>query len=187
MLEKGRKRMEGPVDKIVSLYVQSGAAATGEVTWEVTDKAANNGRLRLVRARILCEGVATPDVVINQPVTVQYDFEVLLDDLNVCTSIHLNDKHGNCILATGTGSKVLKRGLYQHACVLPANFLNDVPYTVEIILLTDTTRFEVCIPDAISFMAHEIEGRKEYMGTIIGCVRPRLEWSEKMLQESISQ
>jgi lipopolysaccharide transport system ATP-binding protein len=181
LMEAGRKKMEGDSEKVISAYIQSGAPAAGEVAWDVTDKAANNGRVRLVQARVLCEGKVTPDVVIDKPVVVQYDFEVLIDDLNVCSSIHLSDKHGTCIFASGTPSRVLKRGRYQHSCLLPDNFLNDVPYSVKIILLTDTTKWEVAISDALIFTAHETKGRMEYIGGIIGCVRPQLSWEHRAL------
>jgi len=181
LLENGEKKLEGSAEKVVSTYVQSGSFAVGEVSWKTSDKEANNGRMRLDKARIICDDKITADVFINKSVFIQYDFEVLIDDLNISTSIHLCDKHGACILATGMPSKLVKRGLFQQTCKIPPNFLNDIHYFVRIFLITDTTRIEVNIPDAISFIAHETEGREEFIGTIIGCIRPNLEWDHKKL------
>ena len=104
------------------------------------------------------------------------------DGLNVCSSIHLFDKQGTCVLASGTVSKTLKRGIYQHSCVLPAHFLNNAHYSANVILLTDVSRIEISVRDAFSFVVHEKQRDGEYIGEIIGCVRPRLEWQEKALR-----
>jgi homopolymeric O-antigen transport system ATP-binding protein len=184
LLEGGRKRMEGATEDVVSTYIQSGSNSAAEVVWNASDPGTNSGRLRLVKARILSGTKVTADVEIDKPTVLQYDFEVLKDDLSVCTSIHLIDKHGTCVLVSGTGSKVLKRGVYQHSCVLPAHFLNDTHYSVTIILLTDVTRWEVSVRDAVSFLVHETKGRGEYLGGIIGCVRPQLQWMGQSLNNS---
>jgi lipopolysaccharide transport system ATP-binding protein len=185
LLKDGKTVMDGNAEQVLAAYVQSTGASSGVVSWQPSDPASDNGRLRLLEARILCDDKVTPDVEIDKPVVVQYDFEVLEDGLNVCSSIHLMEKHGTCVLATGTPSKILNRGRYQHTCVLPGNFLNDGHYSISIYLLTDVTHQDVVIRDAISFFVHEIKGREEYLGVIIGCVRPRLEWTEKPLTNGV--
>lgn len=181
LLEEGKKRMEGVPEQVVSAYIQSGSASLSEIQWEASDRNANSGRLRLVATRILCDGKITADVEIDQATTVQYDFEVLQDGLEVATSIHLLDKHSACVLVSGTTSRILQRGSYQHSCVFPAHLLNDGYYSISIYLLVDVTRQDVAIANAISFFVHETTERGEYLGQVIGCVRPRLEWIEKSL------
>ena len=181
LLQEGFKTKEGATQQVLAAYVQGASASLGEVLWEGSHRNANNGRLRLVAARILCEGKVTGDVQIEKPTVLQYDFEVLQRGLNVCTSIHLFDKHGTWVLCGGNLSKVIAPGFYQHSCTFPADFLNDGRYSVSIILLTDTTRQDVHIRDAISFFVHEMKGREEYLGVVGGCVRPPLEWQERAL------
>ncbi len=176
LLEDGVKRAEGPSEKVISTYVQSAATSESEITWPATDRAVNNGRLRLISARVICKEKTTSDVEIDQPTTVQYDFEVLKDGLNVSTSIHLLDKHDTCVLASGAGSRILPKGRYQHSCIFPANFLNDGRYSISIYLITDVMHHDVALRNAITFFVHETTARGEYLGTVIGCVRPQLEW-----------
>jgi lipopolysaccharide transport system ATP-binding protein len=142
--------------------------------------------MRMTAARTLSGDKITADVIIDQPTTVEYDFEVLEDGLYVSSSIHLFDKHETCILVTGTTARELKRGIYRHSCVFPANFLNDASYTVTIFLITDVTRHEVVIPHALSFFVHETKARGEYLGAVIGCIRPTLEWNERSLNGSVA-
>ncbi|MCX6925597.1 MAG: ABC transporter ATP-binding protein, partial [Verrucomicrobia bacterium] len=181
LLQSGLNIKEGPTPEVLATYVQTVGASPGEVRWEATNRDANNGRLRLIAARILCEGKVTADVQIDKPTVLQSDFEVLRPGLNVCTSIHLFDKQGAWVLCGGTSSKVLPPGVYQHSCVFPADFLNDGYYSLSIILLTDVTLQDVHIRNAISFVVHEMKGREEYLGVVNGCVRPRLEWQERAL------
>ena len=181
LLESGRKRMEGATEKVVVGYVKSNTASGAEVKWDNSCRKANDGKLRLAAARILSGDEMTADVEINKPTIVQYDFEVLQEGLNVCSSIHLFDKHGVWALCGGARSQVLRPGFYQHSCIFPANFLNDGMYSVSVILISDVVRQHVHIRDAISFTVHETTGREEFLGTVGGCVRPQLEWMEKSL------
>jgi len=181
LLDGGRITSEGLAADVVSAYVQSSATSKGEVTWD-GEPNSNNGRLRLGRARTLSGGQVTANVHIDKPLAVQYDFEVLRAGLNVSTSIHLHDKYGTCVLASGTGPRVLESGWYRHSCVFPANFLNDGRYTISILLISDITRFEVSVPEALSFVVHEAKGREGWLGEVIGCIRPHLQWEEIPLE-----
>jgi lipopolysaccharide transport system ATP-binding protein len=182
LLESGRKKLDGGTEEVISAYMASGAGTSAETSWEPSNTVANNGRLRLAKARVLSADEITGEVEIDKPTTLQYDFEVLQDGMNVSSSIHLFDKQGNCVLASGTVSKILKPGIYQHSCVLPAHFLNNTHYSANVILLTDVGRLEVLVRDAFSFMVYEKQRDGEYVGEIIGCVRPRLEWQHKTLR-----
>ncbi len=180
-LEGGRKLMEGAPEHVIATYVNSGSELLGEVTWDVSDGRARSDRLRLLGTRILCRDQITADVQIDGSITIQYDFEVLKDGLSVTSSIHLLDKHNACVFVSGPPSQTLPAGRYQHSCIFPPNLLNDGMYSISIFLLIDTTVHDVVIHNAISFMVHETEEREEFLGQVIGCVRPKLEWIEKGL------
>jgi energy-coupling factor transporter ATP-binding protein EcfA2 len=72
-------------------------------------------------------------------------------------------------------------GFHLHSCTIPAHLLNDGFYSIDIILITETTCIEVHVRNAIAFTVHETCGRTEYFGKIIGAVRPRLEVEESAL------
>src|SRR5262249_46782593 len=125
LLDGGVKRREGPAAEVVAAYIESVSSSPSEVSWEESNRDVDSGRVRLVATRIICDDRVTADVDIDKATVVQYDFDVLRDGLNVSSSIHLYDKHGTCVLASGTQARLTDRGRYQHSCVLPANFLND--------------------------------------------------------------
>jgi lipopolysaccharide transport system ATP-binding protein len=176
LLETGRMVAEGSTQAVVSAYIAAHATSTGEMLWDRNDGHANNGRLRLVKARVVANSQITADVQIDEPFAVEFDFEVLKEGLNISSSIHVFDKVGTWVFCSGVGTRgSLARGRYRHSYLFPAPLMNDGLYTITIILLTDATRFEINIPNAISFTVHESKGRAgEFLGVVHGCVRPRL-------------
>jgi lipopolysaccharide transport system ATP-binding protein len=181
LLDGGEKRAEGETEEVVSSYIRAVSTSPSEVRWENEDPQANSGRIRLIATRVLSDDEITSDVQIDKPTVLQYDFEVLKDGVDVSTSIHLYDKNGTCVLASGHRPGRLNRGSYQHSCVLPANFLNDGYYSISVLLIIDVTKFDVVVQNAISFVVHETKRMGEFLGTVIGCVRPHLEWRERVL------
>jgi lipopolysaccharide transport system ATP-binding protein len=153
----------------------------GQVDWTVTDTAVNNSRVRLAQARIVSHEKIVSDVKIDEPFVVEFDFESLQDELNICSSIHVYDKNDVCAFVSGTPSRLLGRGMYKHSYRFPANLMNDGLYKVSIILLTNTNQIEILVSDAIFFTVRESNHRREYGGAIMGSVRPQLEIIEKAL------
>ena len=180
LLNQGTVVKGGLTRDVVASYMEANLKRSGEVTWEAADQHANNGRLRLAKARIVCPRGVTPDVEIDEPVSVEIDFEVLRP-LNVATSIHVLDKHGVCAFVSGTLTRPLEPNPYRHSYRFPANLLTDGLYSIIVFLLTDTTHIEIRIEHAIAFTVHESRGREEYLGAMTGCVRPQLEVSHTKL------
>jgi lipopolysaccharide transport system ATP-binding protein len=181
-MERGQVVRTGPVGEIVGAYIQSGNHASGEVSWEETDERAGNTRMRLRRARVVSEGRVCRDVPIDRDIWVEYEFSVFTPGLTLTSSIHLFDKHGSCVLSSGPGNSTPAAGVYRDRVRLPANFLNDGLYSVSILLITESTHIEVNVTEAITFTVHETgAGRGEFTGTIIGCIRPRLDWESSPL------
>jgi lipopolysaccharide transport system ATP-binding protein len=181
LLEDGRVVKEGAPETVASAYLKPVAGSKSEVSWNPADPVANNGRIRLVGARVLPSDPADSHIELDKPFALELDFEALLGGLNICSSIHVYDKHAVCAFVSGTSSKVLDRGMYRHTYRFPANLMNDGQYSITIIMLTDTDRWEVHVNNAIYFTVHEMKGREDYLGTVTGCVRPVLEINEKAL------
>ena len=175
--------MAGPTRHVVAAYLEANASRSGEAIWEAADRNANNGRLRLAKARIVSPRGVTGDVEIDEPFTLEIDFEVARP-LDVCSSIHVMDKQGVCAFVSGTSSRPLGANRYRDSYRFPANLLNDGLYSITVFLLTDTTHVEIRIEHAIALTVHESSGRQEYLGSIIGCVRPQLEVSHTSLSEA---
>jgi lipopolysaccharide transport system ATP-binding protein len=183
LLENGVKTVDGATQAVVSRYMGANTATGGERSWDAADPTAKSGRVRLAKARIVFQEQTVSDVDMSEPFVAEFDFEVLRDDVNLCSSIHVYNKNGTCAFVSGTASKILARGIYRHSYLFPAHLMNDGGYDITIILLTDTNRIEVMIDNALSFTVYETKCRGEYLGIVIGSVRPRLEVIEKVLSQ----
>lgn len=181
LLSDGIKVFEGAPKQVLEKYVRKNTVAPAEVRFSETDPLINNGRLRLVAARVLCGSKISAEVEIDQPITLSFDFEAIAEGLNISTSIHVRDKEGACAFVSGTACRSYPIGLYRHDYIIPPNLMNDGLYTIDVYLITETTRLEIVVRNVVSFTVHETCGRKDYLGKVIGAVRPLLLVVEKTL------
>jgi len=179
--EGGRLLKAGPTSEVVSAYIARSSSSTGNVRWEAGDPLADNGSLRFVQARILYNNQPTNDVQIDEPFALELDFALKQDNLNVTTSIHVYDKQGTWAFCGGAATHNLAKGMYRHTYCFPAHLMNDGPYMVTLILVKEITQLALTLHQAVSFTVHESRGREEYLGTVNGCVRPRLDVIEEKL------
>ncbi|MBA3514945.1 MAG: ABC transporter ATP-binding protein [Pyrinomonadaceae bacterium] len=193
LLVEGRKWSEGAASEIVSEYIALGRVTQGETVWPDAETAPGNEKVRLHAVKIISGGEVTADVSIQEELTVEIDYWNLKPNARLCVSIHLLDKMGNGVLASANiGSANLIKdewfgrphpvGLFRTTCKLPGNFLNEGRYSINAIVLTDVTNVEVFATEAVSFNVHETGAmRKEYGGSWLGVVRPKLAWQTKHL------
>jgi lipopolysaccharide transport system ATP-binding protein len=174
-LKSGNLLLDGQINKTIETYLGEGADTVGEIAWDNPVTAPRDEAMRLVAVRIRSEGKVTSSVNINQAVEIEIDYETLEADLFASVSVHINIM-GICAFVGGPLSSIHPCGLHRAICTMPANLLNNGTYHVSIFLITNTTRLRVIKRDVISFHVYE-NGREEYLGEIIGMVRPNLKWS----------
>jgi lipopolysaccharide transport system ATP-binding protein len=74
------------------------------------------------------------------------------------------------------------KGLYRTVCVIPSNFLNNDNYSIDIGLVDDRLGWHIWEKNILAFIVHDSgEMKKEYMGSWVGVVRPKLAWSTTKL------
>ena len=174
LLDHGTVATVGPTRKVVAAYIEDAEGnRAGEVSWNESDRIANNGRLRLIRARIVGPRGVSCDVVIDEPFTLEVEYEVM-GTLNAASSVHVLDKHSALAFSTGTILRDSTPGAYRDSYQFPGNLLNDGLYAFNLLLMTDGFRIEVRVDRALTFTVHESSGR-EYLGDIGGAVRPHID------------
>jgi len=192
LLFDGHKKFDGPASQAISRYLATSFQAEGERSWPNGDGPGNqNVRLRCVR--VISGDAPAGEVNIDQPLEIQIDYETLREGMEISTSIHLLDAMGGEILSSINLPSAslepdplafarLPKGLFRASCTIPANFLNESTYGVNIALLNRSYHAEVFEREAIRFRAHDAGGmRGEYTGTWIGVVRPKLAWQTQIL------
>ena len=74
--------------------------------------------------------------------------------------------------------KKLSKGLYRSIMYIPANMLNDNKYRINAFLVPNNNTSQMAIAqDVLEFNVIDSgEMRKEYRGSWIGMIRPKLNW-----------
>ena len=189
LLEQGMVQRVGPVDRVIDEYLERGRGRHREAAWTDLATAPGNDRVRITGVSVTQPSAgANGDLVIDDEVRLHINYVTLLDGLRVTASIHLLDSMGAPILASGNMASAtrerdplwgipVRAGCFRATCTVPPNLLNDGVYHVTALVLSDVSRVEARVDNAISFTLHDSGGmRKEYFGPWIGVVRPKLEW-----------
>jgi lipopolysaccharide transport system ATP-binding protein len=197
-MDGGTVRAVGPTKDVIAEYVTSGAHLLGEMVWNDPGTAPGNENVRLHAVRIRSGGKVGADVMIDQPIAIEMDYWNLRDQAKLITNIHLRDSTNGFVFASvNWPSASLEpdpwvyrerpRGLYRSVCVIPASFLNTDQYSIDVGVQTHSLEWQVWEKNLLSFVVHETgEMKKEYMGSWVGVVRPKLAWSTTPLSSSES-
>jgi lipopolysaccharide transport system ATP-binding protein len=196
LLDRGVTRMIGNTPDVISEYIRMGAESSGEAFWDDNKDAPGDDAIRLRAVRIISEGEVTENVKIDRDVFIEMEFRNKKPGAYISSSIHLLDKTGYCVLASGNekstsvgdgewSGQAYPMGIYRTRCKLPANFLNEGKYFINAFILTDVSIQHVGVYEVVSFSVYDTgEMRKEFMGNWIGAVRPKLEWNTQFLKKN---
>jgi lipopolysaccharide transport system ATP-binding protein len=192
LMVDGTKHSDGSSEDVISRYIALGRETQAQAFWAEPQSAPGSDKVRLHSVRVVSGGQVTADVDIQEEVRVEIEFWNLKDDAQIGTSIHLLDKLGVGVLASANmHSANLVRdewfgrphpvGLYRVVCTLPGNFLNEGRYSINVIVLTDMAYAEVFAKEVVSFTVYDTGSmRKEYGGSWLGVVRPKLAWQTEL-------
>jgi lipopolysaccharide transport system ATP-binding protein len=188
-LDSGSIQAFGGTSEVISQYVSSGTHLGGEISWSNIESAPGNERVRLKAVRIKSNGHVTADVMINSEVRIEIDYWNLEDEAVLVSNVHLRDKINAFVLASANmpsaslsvdpwAEKPRPKGLYRTICVIPANFLNSENYSIDVGIQNRRLEWQAWEKNLLTFVVHETgEMKKEYMGSWVGVVRPKLDWA----------
>jgi hypothetical protein len=113
------------------------------------------------------------------------DFKVLRQHPSISVSFHLHTQ-GVCAFVGGSRSVQTDAGEYRTRMRIPAGLLNSNTYSVSVFLISNVTELRIIEREVVAFTAEEIQGREDWLGGIIGTVRPKLQWSTEPLRHALS-
>lgn len=181
LIRSGQLALDGKTEDVVSEYISSNTTGKGSRIWEHDDANIRGKNLRLIGMRSLCDGKVAADVRIDQPITVEVDYEVEKAGPDVTTSIQVFDKMGVMAFSTMPLSHKLAVGKYRRSFKIPANLLNEGVYSLSVLLITDQLRYDVHVENALSIHVHDVIQRSDFLGYVMGCVRPIIETTHESL------
>jgi lipopolysaccharide transport system ATP-binding protein len=194
LLDQGRVALDDATGRVVPEYLRAASEGNPERVW--ADDGPGDHTLRLSAVRIVSGGLVRGEVEIDQPLTVEVEFEARVDGITrVAVEIFVYDRAGNIVLMTGSRPRAssapladfdapLQRGIHRRACSFPPHFFNDQTYYITACLVTlGPFQSHGVAREVISFRVFDTGemldpgGRPEWGGVI----RPRLPWRAEYL------
>ena len=182
VLQAGSVAYDGPVGGAIEKYLEQLESIGTFKEW--TQESAPQDDLFRLRKLEAVNGLdPTRPCLIDEPTDLVIDYEVLRDHPKISASIHLHTQ-GICAFVGGTAGVPQAPGKYRTTCRVPAGLLNTNNYSVTVFLISNTTELRIIEREAISFNAEEHQGRVDYLGNMMGAVRPKLDWNTESFDSS---
>jgi len=196
-LQAGCIAMQGEPVEVIETYLGSEESTVLCSEWLAPASRPGDNYFRIHRVDVINSDKPGKPLLISDPVEIRITYEMLQPSdahmLTIDTSIHLKTADGVIVLATGHSRHLDqapiefggRRGaMLCDSCHVPAHFLNDINYSIDAYVLSNTTRVHAHVRDCLSFKV--VEGEREgFSGTIIGVVRPSLKWTTEQLLHAV--
>ncbi len=193
LLSEGTLKADDETAKVINIYMNEGLSTTGERRWDDLAKAPGTETVRLAAVRLCDErGHISDTFDIRRPITFEIEYDVLQPGKRLVPAFILYNQEG---LSVFTGADLTPEFIYEQdvdstgkrisRCVIPGNLLVEGSFSLQValsaVLENNTAHFNV--PDCLRFQVIDaMEGdsmRGVYGGTLLGVVRPKLEWQHE--------
>lgn len=189
-LADGRLIDDGPSQRVVATYLQSGYGIQAARTWDDLDNAPGNENVRLRSVRIVDITHETVDTVdVRQSVGIEMSFDVMQECKSFVPWVALfNDKGEHVFSAFDTHDRwrrVPQPGHYSCTAWVPSNLLNEGSIIVHVSLNTFASGGrnirQAHVDEAVTFHVADPgigdTARGHYGASFPGPVRPLLDWT----------
>jgi lipopolysaccharide transport system ATP-binding protein len=184
VLQAGSVAYDGPVDGAIEKYLEQLESIGTSKAW-THENAPQDDLFRLRKVEAVNGFNPTRPCLIDEPTDVVIEYDILRDHPKISSSIHLHTQ-GICAFVGGTAGEALTAGYYRTTCRVPAGLLNTNNYSVTVFLISNITELRIIEREAIAFNAEEHKGREDFLGHMMGAVRPKLEWNTVSLAPSFT-
>jgi|LakMenEpi03Aug12_release.lakeMendotaPanAssembly.Ray.scaffolds.fasta_scaffold102476_2 lipopolysaccharide transport system ATP-binding protein len=184
VLESGSVSYDGPVDGAIFKYLDQLESLGSKRFWDSQNAPADD----LIRLRgVEVQNAADPSrsLFIDESTDIFIYYEILRDHPKISVSLHLHTQ-GVCAFVGGTSPTPHAAGMYRTRCRIPADLLNTNNYAVSVFMISNTTELRLIEREVVAFNSIECHRPSEYLGGMIGTVRPSLLWDTDPVS-SISQ
>ena len=185
-IDSGRIVADGPSGDVVSRYLNSRRETSSGKTWDPED-APGSESVRLLGARIFDhqdDGSATFEI--SREIFFEVTYEVKSDGVIALPGFQIVNDENICLFTSYDPNdewrrKARKAGRYRSRAVIPANFLSEGSFRVNVLCSTPkSNNIHFNEQDAVSFLVTDNmtgdSARGDFGGQIEGVVRPILNW-----------
>ena len=190
MLSEGKIIGDGPSQKVVGIYLNSGLGTTAIREWCDVTMAPGNEVARLHSVRVVDEnGNTTETADIRRPVGIEIEFDVLQPGHILVFNFVVTNDEGLCVChphdwQDDWRGKSRKVGRHRRVGWIPGNLLAEGSFLVGVALSSyNPTSAHFYERDAVAFQVMDGQSgdtaRGEYVGQLPGVVRPILRWTDE--------
>ncbi len=165
----------GRTDKVINNYLSREVKNRVAVSWDNNEDAPGNSIVRLLAAELKVANESN-NITIESDIVVRIDFMVL-KQMNINLSLHLNSATGICIFNVITQSLPLAAGHHTGILRIPGNLLNDDIYSINLMFVKDTSSVIYQFGDLLTFEVTEGQRNVNWFGKWEGAIRPSLDFS----------
>ena len=197
LLDSGQISFQGKIDDVVKKYLTNIFSYSGEIKWDNPEDGPGNNLARLAAVRVGNANNYNGSVDIFNDFNIEVEYWNLEDQAKRNVSIHVNTPEGIMVFSSSNigsvplipdplDNKKLSIGKYKTICTIPAYLLNDGEHTISIFIGAGRPNFKTILnkKEILAFRVEDGgEMRKEYLGTWLGAVRPRLFWTSEKIDE----
>ncbi len=158
LLDKGQVVLDGPTEEVIGAYLEKHFASHGEQIWPTQEDAPGDNVVRLKSVRLLnpVTHETEVDFLSSQPLDLEIEYEVFKPDC-LTSQFQVRDLSGNALFFAGEfqdltwKDKPHPAGTHRAVCHLPANFLNEGSYTIDVNILSMPHLIRATQLDCLSF------------------------------------
>ncbi len=186
-IENGKIKQDATAKEVVSNYLNSQTETASEKFWNDAEDAPGNEVVKLRSVRVMNEtGKADSAFDIRHPIFVEISYQVLQENQILMPAFQLYNEESICVFTSNDldknwRGKPRKKGFYTSRAQIPANFLSEGNFFVNVSAATfEPLNVHFNERDAVAFIVTDsLEGnsaRGDFAGQMDGVVRPILEW-----------
>jgi len=176
LLRAGCKIAGAPTDDVLNIYQNQDFNEALHRKWDAPriDELQLNHGMYLKEAKILLEVSDNDMIHVNTPFSLAFCVHSRREcEINL--SPHYLGTGGEVIFAAPSPQRKLQVGDNWFTCRMPANFLNDGVYSVQLMIVEDCAANQM-VNEALVFEVHDVPRDGNWHGKWPGVVRPLLEW-----------
>lgn len=185
LLDQGRIVARGKTSDIVLSYYSQGLASPAFFEYSHSSNFIGDEHASLISGAVVDKsGESSSEVDIREPIRIIMKYNIISSKNKYFPNFHIFSSDGTyAFISSPQAIDVAHPGVYEAACMIPANFLNEGTYFVGLALtsLESGVKVHFFEKNALSFNVKDpIEGvptRNGYAGPIPGVVRPLLDWA----------
>jgi lipopolysaccharide transport system ATP-binding protein len=175
-MNRGQLVLDGDIDACIKEYLENGVRTSTRYQPE-PQAGKQPGDVEIEFAELYKNRLGTPAelVMLNDKLLFHIRYKLNKPcELNL--SLVLWTQKGDCVFNVCSEAKAYDKGAFESTLVIPADFLNDEMYIIELMFVEDTTRVIHRIPEMIVFEMHEPPRNANYYEKWMGVTRPKLDF-----------